>query len=117
MRERIKTSVSEGGSSKHTRSRSESDAVLQDLIQLARQHGEVYPTMLEILKHYAAILEKDVSMYVLPAFVVSLSLIQWIPSQLKADLFTILDRFVEQAARLESLWVALSESLVHHGTD
>lgn len=86
MRERVRGSVSQIGSGAkgHERSRSDSDAVMQDLIQLAKEHGDLYPTMLEILKHYGQILQRDVGI------------------QLKADLFTILDRFVEQAARLET---------------
>ena len=46
----------------HQRSRSESEVVLQDLIQLAKQHGELYPTMLDILKHYGQILQRDVGL-------------------------------------------------------
>lgn len=34
--------------------------------------------------------------------------------QLKADLFTILDRFVEQAAMLDSLSVVSSRCILHH---
>ncbi|KAF8179057.1 hypothetical protein K438DRAFT_1258290 [Mycena galopus ATCC 62051] len=56
---------------------------LEELVRLAKQHGEIYPMMLEIMNHYGQILQRDVDI------------------QLKTDLFTILDRFVEQAARLD----------------
>lgn len=61
MRERAKTLMHQfkGG---HERSRSDSEVALQDLIQLAKQHGELYPTMLDILKNYGQILQRDVGM-------------------------------------------------------
>jgi len=58
MRERLMHQVKGG----HQRSRSDSEVVLQDLIQLAKQHGELYPTMLDILKRYGQILQRDVGM-------------------------------------------------------
>lgn len=48
----------------HERVRSETEAALQDLVQLAKQHGKLYPTMLDILKHYGQLLQKDVELYV-----------------------------------------------------
>jgi len=46
----------------HQRSRSDSEVALQDLIQLAKQHGELYPTMVDILRHYGQILQRDVGL-------------------------------------------------------
>ncbi|PPQ71093.1 hypothetical protein CVT24_009844, partial [Panaeolus cyanescens] len=66
------------------RSRSDSEVALQDLIALAKRHDELYPTMVDILKHYGQILQSDIGL------------------QLKADLFIIFDRFVEQAAMIDS---------------
>ncbi|KAJ3492688.1 hypothetical protein NLJ89_g11182 [Agrocybe chaxingu] len=83
MRERARALMPQAKQTQE-RPRSESEASLQDLIQLARQHGELYPTMVDILRHYGQILQRDVGI------------------QLKADLFVILDRFVEQAAMLDS---------------
>ena len=60
MRERAKTLVHQFRG--HERSRSDSEVALQDLIQLAKQHGELYPTMLDILKNYGQILQRDVGM-------------------------------------------------------
>lgn len=61
MRERAR-SITHQMMHGHQRSRSDSEAVLQDLIQLAKQHGELYPTMLDILKHYGQILQRDVGL-------------------------------------------------------
>ncbi|KAJ6572601.1 hypothetical protein B0H10DRAFT_2106751 [Mycena sp. CBHHK59/15] len=80
MREQTRSLMSRG--SGHERGRSDSEVALEDLVRLAKQHGELYPMMMEIMNHYGQILQRDVGI------------------QLKADLFTILDRFVEQAASL-----------------
>ncbi|KAJ6515515.1 hypothetical protein C8R45DRAFT_809608 [Mycena sanguinolenta] len=79
LRDRARDLMSYG----NDRPRSTSEAELEDLIRLAKQHGEIYPMMLEIMNHYGQILQRDVEI------------------QLKTDLFTILDRFVEQAAMLD----------------
>ncbi|KAJ7490265.1 armadillo-type protein [Mycena galericulata] len=79
LRERAQDLMSSG----HERGPSESEVALEDLVRLAKQHGELYPMMIEIMNHYGQILQRDVGM------------------QLKADLFTILDKFVEQAAMLD----------------
>ncbi|KAJ8462763.1 hypothetical protein ONZ45_g17814 [Pleurotus djamor] len=84
MRERAKAimaSHTSGG--RHLRSGSDSEVALEHLVRLAKQHGELYPMMLDILNHYSQILSKDTGI------------------QLKADLFSILDKFVEQAALLD----------------
>ena len=44
----------------HTRTRSDSEVVLEDLIGIAKQHGDLYPIMVETLKRYVVILEKDI---------------------------------------------------------
>lgn len=62
MRERSRNLIN--GASGHRRSRSESEIVLEDLVKLARQHGELYPMMVEILKRYEVLLQRDVGMYV-----------------------------------------------------
>jgi len=63
LRDRIRQTINQSGQKAgHERSREEADAVLQDLMQLAKQHGEIYPTMVEILKHYSQLLQRDVGM-------------------------------------------------------
>lgn len=61
MRERNQTLM---GQSKrgHERSLSDSEVVLQDLVQLVKQHGELYPIMLDILKHYSRLLQRDIEL-------------------------------------------------------
>jgi diaphanous 1 len=44
------------------RSKSNSELALHDLVELAKQHGELYPILLEILKHYGVILRKDIGL-------------------------------------------------------
>jgi diaphanous 1 len=56
LRERARSLVKD-----HTRPRSESEIALERLIEMAQQHGELYPIMLETLKRYAVILEKDIT--------------------------------------------------------
>lgn len=51
------------GVHRHERARSDSEVALEDLIRLAKQHGELYPMMVEILKRYEALLQKEVGMY------------------------------------------------------
>ncbi|KAJ3556352.1 hypothetical protein NP233_g11996 [Leucocoprinus birnbaumii] len=84
MRDRVREMM-EQRSKGHERARSDSEVALQELIQLAKQHGELYPLMVEILRHYGEILQKDVGL------------------QTKADMFLVLDQFVEQAAMLDNL--------------
>ena len=54
MRERARDVMSD-----HRRSRSESGAVLDDLIRVAKQHAELYPLMLATLKRYEDIFERE----------------------------------------------------------
>lgn len=62
MRERARDLMEELKKNGHQRSLSDSEVALQDLIQLAKQHGELYPTMLDILKHYGQLLQRDVGL-------------------------------------------------------
>lgn len=41
------------------RSQSESELTLESLITIAKQHKEIYPMMIDTLKWYTVILEKD----------------------------------------------------------
>ena len=54
MRERARDVMSE-----HRRSRSESGAVLDELLRVAKQHEELYPMMLATLKRYGDIFERE----------------------------------------------------------
>lgn len=46
----------------HERSPSDSEVALQKLIQLAKQHGDLYPIMIDILKRYSQILQRDIEL-------------------------------------------------------
>lgn len=59
MRNRATTLILRDGA--HERGRSDSEAALEDIVSLAKQHGELYPMMIEILNHYAAILQRDIN--------------------------------------------------------
>jgi hypothetical protein len=61
MRERMREMM-EQRIKGHERSRSDSEMALHELIKLAKQHGELYPMMVEILKHFGGILQKDIGM-------------------------------------------------------
>lgn len=61
MRERKQSSMGQQRWS-HERSLSDSEVVLQDLVQLVKQHSELYPVMLDILKHYSRLLHRDVEL-------------------------------------------------------
>lgn len=61
MRERTR-SLMGAGSPRHERARSDSEVVLEDLVGLAKQHGELYPVMMDIMNHYGQILQRDVGM-------------------------------------------------------
>ena len=100
MRERARDVMSD-----HRRSRSESSAVLDDLLRIAKQHEELYPLMLSTLKRYGDIFEREMDAYVqVASFHYAFTLIATC-SQLKSDLFMVLDKFVEQAALLDDLYV------------
>lgn len=63
MRDRLREMMAQRAKGhQHERSKSDSEVALHDLIQLAKQHGELYPMMLEILSHYGQILQKDIGM-------------------------------------------------------
>ncbi|KAJ7591544.1 hypothetical protein C8J56DRAFT_1003980 [Mycena floridula] len=83
MLSRARTMMLERG---QDRSRSESEVALEDILRLAKEHGELYPVTVEILQHYGHILQRDIDV------------------QLKADLLKVLDKFVEQAALLDNLY-------------
>jgi hypothetical protein len=60
MRDRARTLMKQGHG--HERARSDSEVALEDLVQLAKQHGELYPMMMDIMTHYGQILQRDVGM-------------------------------------------------------
>lgn len=60
MRERARALMSSGHG--HERARSDSELALEDIVRLAKQHGELYPMMVEILNHFGQILQRDVGM-------------------------------------------------------
>lgn len=62
MRERVRGIMSQGSVKGHESARSESEVVFEDLIIIAKQHGELYPMMVDILNHYGQILQRDVGM-------------------------------------------------------
>lgn len=61
MRERARALLIRN-ESLHQRHKSDSEVALQDLVVLAKQHGELYPMMVEILSHYGEILQRDIGM-------------------------------------------------------
>jgi diaphanous 1 len=61
MRERARALIAQSVDV-HERSRSDSEVALEDLVLLAKQHGELYPMMVEILNHYIQILQREVGM-------------------------------------------------------
>lgn len=61
MRERAHNLMTQG-SKEQNRPRSDSEVALEDLVRLAKQHGELYPVMVEILNHYSQILQRDVGL-------------------------------------------------------
>ena len=54
MRERARDVMSD-----HRRSRTESDAVLDDLLHIAKEHDQLYPLMLTTLKRFGDIFERE----------------------------------------------------------
>lgn len=56
MRERARDVVD------HQQARTESDPVLDDLIRIAKQHEELYPILLELLKQFSVLFERDVNL-------------------------------------------------------
>lgn len=66
MRERVRSWAAERIRG-HARKKSESGQALEELVILAKQHGELYPMMLEILNYHAQILQRDIGMCVLCA--------------------------------------------------
>lgn len=59
MRDRARSFVSQSG---NQRARSDSEAALEDIVRLAKEHGEIYPMMVDMMKHYGQILQRDVGM-------------------------------------------------------
>lgn len=59
MRERTRISMQhmaqDGSKDNHT----ELDVTLEQLAQLAKQHGEIYPVMVDIVHSYCQILERE----------------------------------------------------------
>lgn len=63
MRERVQAAARQalrGTSSGNT----QAEAVLEDIITLARQHGELYPIMVETLRRYGTLLQRDMEQLV-----------------------------------------------------
>ncbi|KAJ3004363.1 hypothetical protein NUW54_g4848 [Trametes sanguinea] len=77
------------------KSRSDSEPVVDDLLRGARQHEELYPTLLSILRRFADLFDREID------------------PGLKAELFTVLEAFVQQSALLDDLRV----SILHHSSD
>ncbi|CDO73783.1 hypothetical protein BN946_scf185015.g111 [Trametes cinnabarina] len=79
MRERARDVVDD------RRSPSETEPVVDDLLRVAKQHEDLYATLLAILKRFFDLFERDVD------------------RESKAELFTILQKFVEHAVFLDDL--------------
>ncbi|KAL7410280.1 hypothetical protein BDY24DRAFT_186432 [Mrakia frigida] len=61
------------------------DYSLGQLAKLAQEHSELYPVLVDTVKRYVLILEREID------------------NQLKADLLSVLDKFFEHAAQLDNL--------------
>jgi diaphanous 1 len=61
MQERARTLRNQIGRG-HERSTSESEVALQELIQLAKQHDNLYPIVMDILKRYGQIIQRDIEL-------------------------------------------------------
>ena len=61
MRQRGREMMAQSGSN-HQRQRSDSEVALQDLVKIAKQHGELYPMMVDILNRYGLLLQRDIGM-------------------------------------------------------
>jgi diaphanous 1 len=66
MRDRARNMM-KGHSSGHERHRSDPEVVLEDLVLLAKQHGELYPIMVDILHQYGQLLQREIGMCVFPS--------------------------------------------------
>jgi hypothetical protein len=67
MRDHTRNLIRQGASA-HERGLSDSESALEDLVRLAKQHGELYPMMVDIMNHYGQILQRDVGMCVICVF-------------------------------------------------
>lgn len=85
------------------RTQSESELTLESLIAIAKQHKDIYPMMVDTLKWYTVILEKDLPLYVSVELTEQGTYV-FIYRQNKADLFIVLDKFVQQAALLDNMY-------------
>ena len=61
LREHIRSLITQDAPG-HERQRSDSEVALEELVSLAKQHGELYPMMVEVLHHYSEILRRDVGL-------------------------------------------------------
>lgn len=85
----------------HERGYSDMDEGLRDVIRLAKQHGELYSVLEDILARCGSILQRDTELSVSPLHHASLLMIQ--SRQFKTDVFSISDRFMQQASLLPDL--------------
>jgi diaphanous 1 len=58
LRERFLSPMRFDRGRNHVKQVSESQEAFQELVELAKQHGEIYPVMIEILRRYSKILER-----------------------------------------------------------
>ncbi|KAF9506490.1 hypothetical protein BS47DRAFT_1399443 [Hydnum rufescens UP504] len=83
LRERFLSPVRFDRGRNHVKQVSESQEAFRELVELAKQYKEIYPVMIETLRRYSKILERDTD----PRFT--------------SELFIVLEKFVEHATDLE----------------
>jgi hypothetical protein len=83
----------------------DSGSIFEDLIQLAKQQGDLYPTIIHIFKQYSSILQRDVDLCVLSYSLAIRNFFNERYREYKQDLFGILEGFVQQALKLKDMCV------------
>jgi diaphanous 1 len=63
MRDRARAIIAQQAGS--DKSNSESESAMEHIVRLAKQHGEIYPVMVDIMNHYGQILQRDINLFVI----------------------------------------------------
>lgn len=94
----------------HVREASDSHQAFGELVTLAKRHMGVYPLVIESLKSYAKILERDLDesvLTILQVHYLAVADVAFDLRQFTCDLFFVLQKFTENATVLDDLSVHL----------
>ena len=86
----------------HRRTVSDSEVIVHETLDIARQYDELYPMVVSSVSHIREILEKEDAAYVVYPITIEIS--ETGHRELKAHIIYVIAKFIEQATSIDDLY-------------